>query len=165
MQEIMANFIVTSEMEYRVVRFNVAAGTLSNLVVRMVDCERTISRWLNGNEVITYYHRHDTPRHPLGPYEQINHTTEGWRVDTQEELRQLADQNQPYWQPYFAQDDYVDLANRQRVPNACPICYESIANPGARIGLECGHVYCKACIYQWIWRRTDCPTCRGGVLW
>lgn len=216
MQEIMAMFNVTREMEYRVVRFNVAAGTSSNLLVRMVDCERTINRWSNGNEVMTYYHRYDTPRHVLGPYEEINHTTEGWRVDTQEELRQriatdlfndydqgwnfnwealaaflsahvhgtgggganfnlevetvvvdqaVADQDVPYWRHYFAEDVFVDLANRQRVPDACPICYGDVANPGARIGLKCGHVFCKACLYAWIWRRVDCPMCRGGALW
>lgn len=104
-------FNVTREMEYRVVRFNVVHGTQSNLVQRIGDCERTIMRWSNGNEVLTNYRRNDPPRWPLGPFHELNHTTEGWRVDTQEELRQRIatdlfnhyDQDWNYmWEPIVA---------------------------------------------------------------
>lgn len=74
-------------------------------------------------------------------------------------------EDNPYWQTYFEDEDSVAMSNNQRVPDACPICYGSTANAGVRIRLECGHLYCKECLYEWIWRRNDCPTCRGGIPW
>ena len=213
----MSNFNETTEVEYRPVVFNVVRGTRSNLLLRIGECRRTISRWSNGNEVLTSYERIEHPR-TFGPFifNQLHHTTEAdeWRVDTQEELREriatdlyndhdngsnynwqgiaefvagfvhgqglvgenfnlraemvlvdqaVADQDDPYWQPYF--ENELNITNNQRVPDVCPMCLKSVANARARIGLECGHVFCKDCLYEWVWRRNDCWTCGSEIYW
>lgn len=45
----------------------------------------------------------------------------------------------------------------------CNICLSSAHNP---IVTECGHLYCWACIYQWLnTNRTHltCPVCKSGI--
>ena len=43
----------------------------------------------------------------------------------------------------------------------CPICMEEIHNP---VVTECGHVYCKRCIEEWLQRQNVCPTCNRHGL-
>ena len=39
----------------------------------------------------------------------------------------------------------------------CPICYHHFIEPRV---LECGHNFCKGCLYEWLAKSRSCPLCR-----
>jgi len=43
----------------------------------------------------------------------------------------------------------------------CPICSHSITTAGV---LRCGHVFCFACITDWLHRDYSCPLCRKMIV-
>lgn len=53
-------------------------------------------------------------------------------------------------------DSHVLCAGKQ-----CPICHDSLKGP---LKLQCGHLYCKDCIGQWLDREKTCPMCRSAVV-
>jgi hypothetical protein len=42
----------------------------------------------------------------------------------------------------------------------CSICYDELKN---KLSLQCGHSFCKECIYRWIVKSGTCPMCRRFV--
>ena len=42
----------------------------------------------------------------------------------------------------------------------CSICQELVVNAS---GLSCSHVFCKACIDEWLDKNKRCPVCRKGI--
>lgn len=42
----------------------------------------------------------------------------------------------------------------------CSICQDVFSYPYA---LQCGHVFCRACISEWVRQQNNCPECRTGV--
>eukprot|EP00753_Platysulcus_tardus_P010604 PLAT289.1.p1 GENE.PLAT289.1~~PLAT289.1.p1 ORF type:complete len:442 (-),score=170.70 PLAT289.1:612-1901(-) len=42
----------------------------------------------------------------------------------------------------------------------CPICTEEMEGP---LQLHCGHLFCEACVSQWLERNHTCPVCRAHV--
>lgn len=47
----------------------------------------------------------------------------------------------------------------------CSICMEEV---NEKIKLDCGHNFCKECIYPWIvekWKDSSCPMCRTAINW
>lgn len=46
-------------------------------------------------------------------------------------------------------------------PRECPICQDAVKNP---LQLHCHHVFCEACIAEWMERdQSTCPMCRKVV--
>lgn len=48
-------------------------------------------------------------------------------------------------------------------PVSCCVCIEEIKET---VPLDCGHKFCKECIFPWIlekWKNTSCPVCRQPV--
>lgn len=45
-------------------------------------------------------------------------------------------------------------------PVACPICFDS---PHRGVILNCRHVFCEACIFEWLDKEKSCPVCRTEV--
>jgi superfamily II DNA or RNA helicase len=55
-----------------------------------------------------------------------------------------------------------DLTERiKSLDNNCSICMEKINNP---IMLECTHIYCGSCIFNWVRNNKNCPHCRKSIL-
>ena len=44
-----------------------------------------------------------------------------------------------------------------KLTSSCPICLCAIEN---KYETECGHIFCDACIKQWICVHNNCPVCR-----
>lgn len=42
----------------------------------------------------------------------------------------------------------------------CPIC---LCNWSAPVSTLCGHIFCKACIAQWLKQTKACPVCKAGA--
>lgn len=42
----------------------------------------------------------------------------------------------------------------------CTICYDVFNNP---LRLHCGHTYCSDCIYNWMKKSQECPSCRVKI--
>jgi len=42
----------------------------------------------------------------------------------------------------------------------CVICFEKMTPPAA---IPCGHVFCEACVKNWVKAHQKCPTCRKKV--
>lgn len=42
----------------------------------------------------------------------------------------------------------------------CPICYDAMTNP---VQLSCDHLFCEACVFEWLDRERTCPLCRADV--
>lgn len=45
----------------------------------------------------------------------------------------------------------------------CPICLLIVLNID-RFTLGCSHVFCKACIFEWLKKKRSCPVCRAIPL-
>lgn len=45
--------------------------------------------------------------------------------------------------------------------NNCAICMDNVKNP---VMLECTHLYCGNCIFNWIRKNNNCPYCRKNIL-
>ncbi|KAL1843739.1 hypothetical protein VTJ49DRAFT_120 [Mycothermus thermophilus] len=43
----------------------------------------------------------------------------------------------------------------------CTLCLEEMKDPAAT---QCGHVFCWACIGDWVREKPECPLCRRGVM-
>lgn len=43
----------------------------------------------------------------------------------------------------------------------CTLCLEELKDPGV---VSCGHVFCWACIGDWVREKPECPLCRRAVL-
>lgn len=43
---------------------------------------------------------------------------------------------------------------------SCPICLCSWTSP---VSTLCGHIFCKACIAQWVKQTKTCPVCKAGA--
>jgi rubrerythrin len=55
----------------------------------------------------------------------------------------------------------ADLTERiKSLDKNCAICMDNLENP---IMLECTHLYCGKCIFQWIKSNTNCPYCRTPI--
>ena len=57
-------------------------------------------------------------------------------------------------------DTTSDLTDTIQAEFTCPICHSLLA---AAQGLECGHMFCSACISPWISNNATCPTCRASA--
>lgn len=58
---------------------------------------------------------------------------------------------------------YGECASPEEVAeagNQCAICQEPMSKP---IRLQCGHIFCEACIAEWFERERTCPMCRAAV--
>lgn len=66
-------------------------------------------------------------------------------------------------------EDYLSLRDNfydsQFVPTLekgdCPVCMDRSIDVNTR---ECGHGYCKECIYTWCDKKGTCPMCRGQIF-
>jgi len=45
--------------------------------------------------------------------------------------------------------------------NNCAICMDTVQNP---VMLDCTHLYCGKCIFQWVKDNKNCPYCRTPIL-
>jgi peroxin-10 len=61
-----------------------------------------------------------------------------------------------------------DLANEDTMrwikgaqQRKCTLCLEELKDPGAT---QCGHVFCWACIGDWVREKPECPLCRREAL-
>lgn len=46
----------------------------------------------------------------------------------------------------------------------CSICHEEMVDPEAlAVATTCKHVFCRACIVQWVSKKQICPMCRGST--
>ena len=55
-----------------------------------------------------------------------------------------------------------DLTERIKslTTNSCAICMDNVKNP---VMLECTHLYCGNCIFQWVKNNKNCPYCRTPI--
>ena len=57
-----------------------------------------------------------------------------------------------------------DIATIVSEPKICDICYESFGPEIEFIELtDCKHSFCSKCISTWVFRKKNCPMCRGNV--
>lgn len=42
----------------------------------------------------------------------------------------------------------------------CPICFDS---PKKAVVLNCSHIFCEQCVYEWLEKEKTCPVCRQEV--
>ena len=55
------------------------------------------------------------------------------------------------------------LATAADAAETCTVCLESPAAGKPMAVLPCDHVFCAACIEQWMRQKTTCPTCRAAL--
>ena len=49
------------------------------------------------------------------------------------------------------------------IQTECSICQDTIDNVDLPVKLsQCGHIYHKDCLVNWLKRKNDCPVCRMG---
>ncbi|CAM9169062.1 unnamed protein product [Choristocarpus tenellus] len=83
--------------------------------------------------------------------------------------------NEEYWSPPgWGRDVEISDGNQSTVdsnlislPDAfaghhCPICLGVVTNSSALIE-QCGHVFCKGCLLQWLEQSLHCPMCKVEV--
>ena len=54
---------------------------------------------------------------------------------------------------------YVKTADSEK---ECAVCLTNDSF-GFRVVLECGHVFHKACLVEWVREKSTCPYCRAGT--
>lgn len=54
------------------------------------------------------------------------------------------------------------LQNYQNTTSNCAICQDAISSGGCRIR-QCGHVYHRSCIENWLTMSVRCPVCRHDI--
>ncbi|TVY36966.1 Peroxisome biogenesis factor [Lachnellula subtilissima] len=62
---------------------------------------------------------------------------------------------------YDLRDDGVMKWVKGKQQRKCTLCLEELKDPSV---VGCGHVFCWACIGDWIREKPECPLCRRGVL-
>ncbi|KAJ9460935.1 putative E3 ubiquitin-protein ligase RHC1A [Diplonema papillatum] len=71
--------------------------------------------------------------------------------------------------------DAADLSNLRKIcvtpyhlklsgNESCSICQDAFSVGEAAMQLPCGHIYCTACITEWLSRRRTCPMCREEIV-
>jgi peroxin-10 len=62
---------------------------------------------------------------------------------------------------YDLRDDSVMKWVKGKQQRKCTLCLEELKDPSV---VGCGHVFCWACIGDWVREKPECPLCRRGVL-
>lgn len=62
------------------------------------------------------------------------------------------------WQTYGRVPSPAEVLETSS-PN-CSICLAALDNP---VALPCNHMFCRACIEEWLDRERNCPNCRRDV--
>jgi hypothetical protein len=56
--------------------------------------------------------------------------------------------------PQHIKDDLIAMATELKKKWECPVCMDFIPHDGIAL-TNCGHVYCKACLEQWVAREKE----------
>jgi hypothetical protein len=53
-----------------------------------------------------------------------------------------------------------ELRGREDGACECPVCFD---NPTRPVTLNCQHIFCEVCIFEWLDKEQTCPVCRAQV--
>lgn len=60
----------------------------------------------------------------------------------------------------FGHYSTLEEYDERRSSYSCPICFEA---PQKAVTLDCRHIFCEACICEWVDKEKTCPVCRSEV--
>lgn len=64
--------------------------------------------------------------------------------------------------PLFNQKTFdYQILNNNNILEECPICLNNYKN--YNIIKNCGHIFCKRCLFKWKKFSKNCPICRGLI--
>lgn len=97
----------------------------------------------NTNNELLFESSFSAPRHPGAEVGKVTHTA-------------VLDKPR-----YDLRDEGVMKWVKGKQQRKCTLCLEELKDPSV---VGCGHVFCWACIGDWVREKPECPLCRRGVL-